>query len=197
MAVTGAVPMIRLATQFDPPGAHAAEAAIPGGCCSCCCCCCCLATTVSISAVAAIQASRKAREATVRPARADLWIVLAGTALLAAATLSGAVAWAISSIAPGSMSTSAVVVFGLLAVWCTLLGSAFRGVGFKEPLVRAVVFAVIGVIAFLLEAIIGFFLVVSVWPLYLLGAAAVIAFVIWRASRPRVPPSDVAGSSPQ
>lgn len=196
----GAVPMIRLPTQFDPPGTHAAEAAIPGGCgCCCCCCCCCLATTVSISAVAAIQASRKAGEATVRPAHTGLWIGLAGTALLAAATLSGAVAWVISSIDPSSLSASAVLVFGLglLAVWCALLGTAFRGVGFKEPLVRAVVFAVIGIIAFLLEVIIGAFLVLLVWPVYLLGAAAVIAFVVWMATRPRVPPSDMANSSPQ
>ncbi len=197
----GAVPVIRLPTQFDAPGTHEAEAAIPGGCgcCSCSCCCCCLATTVSISAVAAIQTSRKAGEATVRPARAGLWIGLAATALLAAATLSGAVAWVISSIDPGSLSASAVLVFGLglLAVWCALLGTAFRGVGFKEPLVRAVVFAVIGIIAFLLEVVIGAFLILLVWPLYLLGAAAVIGLVIWRASRPRAPPSDVASSSLQ
>jgi hypothetical protein len=178
--------MIRLPTQFDPPGTHAVEAAIPGGSC-CCCCCCCLATTVSVSAVAAIQASRQAGEAKVRPAHADLWVGLAGAALIAAAIIAAAVASAISAVAPSSPSV-AVFVLGTVIVWAVLLWAAFHGVGFKHPVVRAAAFTLIGIIAFGIEAIAAGPLVLYGWPLYLFAAAAVIGLVLWNVRKPRVPP---------
>ncbi len=179
--------MIRLPTQFDPPGTHAVEAAIPGGSC-CCCCCCCLATTVSVSAVAAIQASRQAGEAKLRPAHADLWVVLAGAALIAAAIIAAVVASAISAVAPNSPSL-AVFLLGIVAVWAALLWAAFHGVGFAHPVARAAAFTLIGVIAFVIEAIVAAPIVVSAWPVYLVAAAGVVAIVIWIARKPRVPPA--------
>jgi len=182
--------VIRLVTQFDPPGTHATEAAIPGGCCSCSCCCCCLATIVSVSAVAAIQASRKASEAPQRPAGAGLWVGLAASALFAAAIVAGGVAWASSGIASSSSLPIAVFGLGTLTFWGTLLWAAFRGVGFANPVVRAVAFVLIGVVAFVIEAFAGAALVINAWPVYLIGAAGVIAFVIWRAWTPIVNFSD-------
>jgi hypothetical protein len=181
--------VIRLVTQFDPPGTHAAEAAIPGGCCSCCCCCCCLATTVSASALAAIQTARKAGEAPVRPARAGLWILLAGGALVAAAVVAGIVAWVTSvALSPQSNPAAAVFALGTPLAWGVLLWIAFRGVGFKVPQARAAAFVVVGAIAFVIEVIAGAFLVVYLFPLYLLAAVAVIGGVIWLANRPRARP---------
>jgi hypothetical protein len=189
--------MIRLATQFDPPGTHAAEAAIPGGCCSCCCCCCCLATTVSVSAVAAIQASHRASESQQRPPRADLWVGLAGGSLVAAALLAGAIAWVIAQITSDSSLAVGMFALGTVVLWGALLWAAFRGVGFGNPVMPAVGFVLVGILAFAVEALIGAFLVLLFFPVYLILAAVVIGIALWMATGPHGPPSSTGGSAQQ
>ena len=74
-----------------------------------------------------------------------------------------------------------------MAFWGALLWAAFRGVGFKNPVVRVVAFVLIGVVAFAIEAFIAAFVVLSFWPGYLLLAASVIGSVLWLATGPHGP----------
>lgn len=110
----------------------------------------------------------------------NLWVVLAGTALLIGAVVAVGVSYALTLVAPATNLT--VIGFALgLAVWGTLLWRAFRAVGFGNAGARAVVFVVIGVIAFGIELFASAFIVITAWPVYLLGAAAVIALAVWQA----------------
>ena len=181
--------MIRLVTQFDPPGTQAVDAAMPGGCCSCCCCCC-LATTISVSAVAAIQASRKARVATPTPADATLWVFLAAAAMVTAAIAAGLIGYAMSGLAqPSSPLVPIVIGLAMLASWGTVLWAAFRGVGFAHPARRAAAFVLIGVIAFGIEGFLAFYIILVFFPAYFLLVATVVGGATWMVTRPRVGPA--------
>jgi hypothetical protein len=147
--------------------------------------------------VAAIQAHRKASQMPAAPDHSARWVALAGASLFAGALLAGGLGWAVSQITSDSTLGAQLFGIGTLVLWGALLGTAFRGVGFKNPWIRAVVFGLVGIFAFVVEALIGAFLVVSFFPAYLLAAGAVIGFVLWISLGRRGTGSGSDSSTPQ
>jgi len=138
--------MIRLVTQFDPPGRHAAVAT-PTCCGGCCCCCCCVVTAIGASVVAAVDAQRLHRRAKAAPEPPPTW----GSpwpAVVGALALPIAIGIFVLAAAADASTGALAVGF---AVWLGVSGAAYRGAGYHAPWLRALALAGIGSVALVIE----------------------------------------------